>query len=480
MNFDFYQRLSEGKKKQYDFMLLTNYILLRCDEWSFVETDENDEESLSVSWILSIQPTLKLFGLDPMSYPQGSVSADRNYYECLRSFVGKKFYQENEFEFIRKGLKNFLRLRCDNSGPYKTFLYGSFYEIRKLSGTRDPRKYRHIDVNIRHSATALWILTVESIDEFNSELVLSIKNYFERVSNYLNGNEDWKKDRFKHLTIASTINLCNSIIKHKNAKEIVYLASEIKKKAIIALFSNECFKQTVDGTCKWIIPDYNDHKMAFYENYLIAFSLCQIPELLEDSKIRYLLESVVRNKVGTPAGWGIPINNYYTSESNQKINQADFGATASVIYLLWYSIENKLGDDNWQSFCESNFIQLLDFCLNTYNKSDIYILPHSENNSKILLLPNTIDYNKLLEIKPLIEEIKQAIRVEMNLRNNKLTKSLKKIKTPEEFKGVVNIINSWNIPAFWKNQNKWDPDPVFNWGKVGEFIGGVIKSMSSN
>src|SRR5688572_3452483 len=107
-------------------MLETTYVLLRCDEWSFIEQNENGKNYRSVSWIHSIRPTMEFYGLDPFAYPQGSVSADRNYYEALRNYFGGIFPSTPAFSYLRKGLKNLLSLRRDDSSHNLTYLYGSY------------------------------------------------------------------------------------------------------------------------------------------------------------------------------------------------------------------------------------------------------------------------------------------------------------------------------------------------------------------
>src|SRR6185437_10919717 len=97
MSYDIYATLSTDQRERYDLMLETNYILLRCDEWAFEEEVEQSALSTSVSWIQSLQPTLELFGLDATSYPTGSISANRHYYEALRNYCGDVFSSSPEF-----------------------------------------------------------------------------------------------------------------------------------------------------------------------------------------------------------------------------------------------------------------------------------------------------------------------------------------------------------------------------------------------
>ena len=120
MNFDFYSQLSRQERERYDLMLTTVYVLLRCDEWHFIQVDETDREYLCVSWLLSIQPTLDLFGLKPGLYPQGSISANFHYYNALRAYFGGNLPKTQEFSVLRQELLNFLMLRRDDSSANRS------------------------------------------------------------------------------------------------------------------------------------------------------------------------------------------------------------------------------------------------------------------------------------------------------------------------------------------------------------------------
>ncbi len=478
MKYNFYDELTEDKKNRYNLMLLTSYILLRCDEWSFIETDENDHESISVSWIQSIQPTLELFGLKSESYPQGSISANRNYYESLNNFLGSDFYCDKEFHFLRNGIRNFIRLRCDDTSPFKSYLYGSFFRIEKQIGVRDPYKYRHIDVSLRHSATALWILTKEVNQEENITLTISLNNFFNRMNSYLEKDEAWQRDHFKHLTLSSTINLCNSILIRNFSEGLINICKTIKEKCMASILSNNCLEQTIDGEYKWRIPSSNQHKMATYEYYLNTFSLTQIPELLMFPQIISIVKGMLQNLVKTPYGYGIPINSYQYQSDDENM-KADFGASASVLYLLWYTLTNDECSSEWKKYCQYYFKIIFDFCLNAFDKKECYILPHSENNSKILLLPCFVEKQEIIDSHKIITNIKNCIKDEFLSRNNKLYKNLNKVKLPDELIFIKNIIRLWKIPTFWRKQKRWDfVSTVFN-GPVGEFFGGILKSLMS-
>ena len=119
MNFDFYSKLSLKKRRKYDLMLDTHYILLMCDLGLFQEENEYQQKVLSASWIYSIQNTIEVFGFKPSSYPHGSISANRLYYEALKNYSKGLFTSEIENGLLIKGLINFLRLRCDDNSQAK-------------------------------------------------------------------------------------------------------------------------------------------------------------------------------------------------------------------------------------------------------------------------------------------------------------------------------------------------------------------------
>lgn len=204
MQFNFYDRLSHEDKIRYNRMLETHYVLNRCDECSFIETDANGKKSLSSSFMLSIQQAKKLWGMDPSYYPQGSVSANRHNYEAVRNYLGGKYPLEYEFNLLRQGLVNFLRLRRDDSSNTKSFLFGSSYQSLSTISGREFRKYRSVEVSLRHTAAALWVLLEDSqLKKFNQVLKQSVDSFLKRVKSFTEMNDDWKSDIFKHLTIAA-------------------------------------------------------------------------------------------------------------------------------------------------------------------------------------------------------------------------------------------------------------------------------------
>jgi hypothetical protein len=472
MPYEFYKSLRREQREKYDLMLETNYVLLRCDEWKFLETDENDRTVMSASWIQSLQPTLDLFGLDPGYYPQGSISADRHYYEALRNYLGGSFPITEEFNYLRQGLGNFLALRRDDSSTNRSYLFGSYYRVRKTLGIRDIQKYRSVEVSMRHSATALWILLEESKGALSGLLQKSLIVFLNRTENYLERNEDWHKDSYKHLTLGSTIKTCDSLIEKFPISSFTKTAEDIRAGCKNALFSDACLIQNLSGDYAWALPDMNKNKMAKYEYYLDAFVLAQLPMLLKNAKVQSILSGMIANRVRSEVGFGIPIHKL-TNFSKYEDAIPDFGATSSVLYLLWYCLENQIGDENWLKYCQDNFNWLLDFCLNAYDKKQYYVLPHSENNTKILLMPQfNKDKLRFSETAQYIRALKEAINIEMEQHNGKLYKLLNQVPAPAGLESTKSIFETWQITKYWDKQKHWTFDASGIRSKFGEMLGG--------
>lgn len=468
MSHDFYSNLSGNQRERYDSMLDTNYVLLRCDEWAFQEQDEESNASRSLSWIQSLQPTLGLFGLDAKSYPQGSTSANRHYYQALRNYLGGAFPATPEYTFLRQGLNNLLRLRRDDSSPNRSYLFGSFYRTVETVGGRERKKYRSVEVSLRHSATALWILCEESNGALTQPLQESLVMFMARIKAYLSKNEDWNKDSYRHLTLSSAVNAFDSTGRRFHTSQLTQRAEALKADCWNALLSTSCLDRGADGEYRWFLPAVSKSRMAMYQFYLDAFVLTQVPQLLESSKAQSVVRVMLANKVDSEFGYGIPLHRIIDFPT---LNDAvpDFGATASCLFLLWYCLSNEIGSVEWLEHCEANLGWLLNFCLNAYDQQQVYRLPHSENNTKVLLLPRyNFDEARGSKLDRHIYDLKVAINLEMERKGN-LHKSLKRISTPG-FDHVKDIIEAWQIPNYWKTQKSWK---FTGWSEIGQFIGGI-------
>lgn len=468
MSYDFYSNLSGDQRERYDSMLDTNYVLLRCDEWAFQEEDEESNPSRSLSWIQSLQPTLELFGLRAKSYPQGSTSANRHYYQALRNYLGGAFPTTPEYTFLRQGLQNLLRLRRDDSSPNRSYLFGSFYRTIETVGGRERKKYRSVEVSLRHSATALWILCEESNGVLTQALQESLVMFMARMTAYLSKNDDWKKDGYRHLTLSSAINTFDATVRSFHGSQLTQRAEGLKADCWIALFSDSCMERSSDGGYRWHLPAVTESRMATYQFYLDAFVLSQVPQLLESAKAQSVVREMLTNKVGSDFGYGIPLHRIIDFP-NLDDAAPDFGATVSCLFLLWYCLSEEIGSVEWLEYCEANFGWVLDFCLNAYDQKQFYRLPHSENNTKALLLPRySFGEEKTRRLDCLIYDLKVAINLQME-GNGNLHKLFRRMSLPG-FEHVKDIIETWQIPKYWKDQKAWK----FNgWSEIGQFVGGI-------
>lgn len=443
MQYNFYNSLSHEEKLKYNRMLETHYVLSRCDECGFIETDENGQKSFSSSFMLSIQQAKILWRMDPSNYPQGSVSANRHSYEAIRNYLGGCYPPEHEFNLLRQGLVNFIRLRRDDSSNTRSFLFGSSYQILSTKSGRDTRKYRSVEVSLRHTATALWILLEDSrLMKFNQLLRQSVDSFLNRARHFTEKNDDWKNDIFKHLTLAAISKTCDSIIKNFPAeKEASDTAAVIKKNAFDIIFTEDCCDQSLDGGILWMMPDRENQGIAVYEFFLDLFALTMIPRFLKEQSVQLVVRAIVGNKVFSGHGHGIPIHPIITHGKIENI-YPDFGASSALSYILWYCLEHNIGDQNWQDYCKEQFIWLLKFCLSSYDKEQYYLLPYTENNSKILFMPR-FDHNsqRAKEVEDFISKIKTEIYTELTAKTGKLARTLSVVACPAGLEHVCTLIS---------------------------------------
>jgi hypothetical protein len=478
MSYDIYSTLSSEQRERYDLMLETNYILLRCDEWAFEEEDEHSTLSTSVSWIQSLQPTLELFGLDASSYPTGSISANRHYYEVLRNYCGNAFLSTPEFNFLRYGLNNLVRLRRDDSSANLSYLFGSYYRIAETLAGRESKRYRHVEVSLRHSATALWILCEESRQTLTESLQNSLVAFMDRIKRYLSRNEDWEKDGYRHLTLVSAVNTFKATSRRFRTSDLTRRAKALEHDCLSELLSSRCISRGPDGEYSWDTPSTAKSKMAKYEFYLDAFVLAQVPALLNHPKAQSVVRRMLSNRMDSHIGYGVPLHRLVNFPTLQAA-LPDFGATAACLFLLWYCLDNDTGGSEWLRYCRSNFDWLRNFCLGAYDQPCFYVLPHSENNTKVLLLPRfNYDEMRVEAVDQHIYDLKLAINEEMERKGN-LNRLFRKISAPK-YDHIKEIIEGWQIPRYWKNQKAWE---FTGWSEAGEFIGGLgvgtLKALTS-
>lgn len=229
------------------------------------------------------------------------------------------------------------------------------------------------------------------------------------------------------------------------------------------------------------MPDREEQGIAVYEYFLDLFALAMIPSSLENQTTQLVVKSIISNRVSTDQGYGIPIHPIVTHGKLENI-YPDFGVSSALLFILWYSLEHNIGDQVWRDYCSDNFSWLLNFCLSVYDKEQYYLLPYTENNSKILFLPR-IDQNdqRTIEVESFISKIKTEIYKELTAKKGRLAKSLSNVSSPSGLEHVSFLINLWDIHNHWKNSRKWitekDFGPISD--AAGQFTGGLLKSLSS-
>lgn len=473
--FDFYSELLPDSKKKYELMLDTHYIMLMCDLGLFLEEDEKNKKLLSASWIYSIQKTLDAFGFNPESYPQGSISANRSYYESLMNYLGDTFPADYDFTIIRKGIINFLKLRCDNNSQANTNMFGSYYKLVH-SNARDNKLYRQVDINIRHSVTALWLLSEESQDvdsRFIKKAFLAINH---RIDDFIDEKKVWNGDEFEHLTLSSTINACNSLINKTKDRSIETKATELKQKCELALL-DKCLEQDELGYYYFKLP--LNHSMSKFEFYLTYFTLSQVKYLLTDERIQSVIKRLLTNKIDSPAGNGIPIFPVDKCNSDKAI-VPDFGTSGSLLSLLYYILDNEIGSPKWRRFCKTNFYELLDFCLNSFHDPNYYHLPMSENHAKILLLPNySFSPNKLRFLNIQIQKLKDVIGEFHTTSGSDFSDEIQRVDLDDNFTHLPSMIAMWELKS--NNTTKEYDMHVDTLTRLGAFSGsffmGAVKTL---
>lgn len=468
--FSFYDQLSKDKKKKYDLMLETNYLLLRCDECSFIEHSPKGVESYSTSWLLSLRPVIKKWCLDDSTYPQGSISANRLCYDALRSFLGKEQFNGYKYKYIRDGLVKLIVNRRDN----RTKLFGSSFRVIETKGTFDPKSFKEVDVNLRHSAAALYILCNELQRGVTIPRLLdeSLEVFFEELDKYLHEQDNWNSDNYKHATLAAIMYLCCLLSDNDSFKRYKQVASDVYEDCLKKLLTSEnCVKFDIINQPYWIMPNQSIQQKAIsnYEYYFNLGVLILLPQIMEYGFAQIIIRRMIDNRVETADGYGIPLKD--AVKTKPQLQEPDFGTSASILYLLWYSLFYEVSTKDWQIYCRDNFYHILDFCLNAYDKPKYYSLQYNENNCRVLFLPRyNRDKSRLEEIDHYIEEVKRSIANQLQSGKGKL--KTKGVKAPIGLEHIHEIINLWEISQYWI-ENKHLKTEI-DYSKVGEFLGGLF------
>lgn len=481
MHCEFYKSLTIAERCRYDRMLETSYVLTMCDAWGFHEHNEAHEESRSVSWIHSIRQALEVVGAPPGQYPQGSISANRHYYEAIRNYWGGGFPQSGDLYQLRQGLVNFLTRRRDDSQSSPSFLFGSYYEFGKRLGSRDAGEIKIVHTSLRHTAAALWILFEESTEQIPAALERSLEAFLQAAKKYLRGDEEWDRDQFKHMTLACCIKTCEALVGRAAQHRLSSLAERISRDCVDTLVSDRCLRQRITGDYEWIMPDKEVNGQAAYEYFINGFVLALVPDVVSEPRVQSVIRRMVSNGIRCVDGFGLTVRDLASFQEGTQ-PMPDFGASSVALFVLWDSLTRQLGGERWQHYCRENFDPLLKFCLNSYDKPSFYVLPYLESTSKVLLMPRCQkDEERDRAMDDYILALRGAIKREMEEGKGRLQKHLLAVQAPPGLEHTPTLIALWDIPKHWKAQSQWKtmPDCEKLSEYAGRFAGGFLQAYSS-
>ena len=469
MKFNFYNDLTKEEQYRYDKMLEIHYILLSSEAFDFYETKGLKDSKVSRTWLYSLKNILQTFKYPVDSYPDGSITANRIYIELVLSQLEA---HSEEFNELSEKTLNFIKHRRDDDSYNKSYLFGSTYDIisQKASHNNIPQKI--VSVGLRHSISALCTIILIS-KRYSEQFIESLNAVNNRFFSYLAENSDWKNDRYKFLTIASFINLYNKLDKNALDKAQVILLDSNYNQAVQMLLNNmECIGENLSGYYEFKTPNVTDA----FEDYFFFFecsALVLIPDLISERKIQLIIEGLIKNGVDSDFGFGLPIFPL-TNEKDNKL-KPDFGISSAILFLLWYALENQLGDAQWLNFCKKNFHKILSYCLNSFDDISSYSFVLSENYSKILFMPSFCSLNNSL----VISTLKKAIHHEVTLNKSCVAKDFGKLQLSLEYDIIIKIIETWQIRKTikrMKNKFKLSKDLHLI---IGEFFGAFYKIANS-
>ena len=482
---DFYAKLSGRDRKRYDCMLDSVYILTRVDACAFTEIDELGKATLSISFLHSIRNAKRLWGMGWTNYPQGSLSANRQYLDALTAYHGGELPQSPEFNYLASGLRNFLRLRRDDSGHSKTLLFGSSYSIADSRSGKSVRRVRNVEVSLRHSAMALsQLMSLDGATQ-SAEFYASLRAFAHRAERYSSSEErEWLKDDFAPLTCAAVIRTCTDVgaLCSEFHDAMVRLVERFEK----LLLAPESIADEIGGTI-FRFPSPQQNGLCLYEFYLTTFVLALVPQLMADRNIQRVIISALRHVVTWNGRRGLPIQRTTRFGKSDPVIP-DFGTTVSFAHLLWHCIAKGIGEPAWQQYCLKNFAELMSFCLASFDAPEVYVLPYNETVSKALLLPHVnTPPSQARKIDAIIEHIQHAIAIEMDKNDGKLDAAIEALQMGREFRHVCDLIRLWQISAYYRKERESSSDKtgrvldLTRWGNfAGGFVAGMTKSFSES
>lgn len=466
VKFDFYRKLSNEKKLKYDLMLHVHFLLLSCDEFDFYESKES---KISRTWLFSFKHILNEFSFSIDAYPEGSLTANRFFVDLTHKYL---INNEVELNDLREKTFNFLSYRRDDDSYNNSYLFGSTYDIITYKASRSIKPKKIVDVGLRHSISALCTILVLT-QEYSKQLLVSLSAVNKIMVAYLGKNEEWQLDKYKFLTLASFIKLYNSLNRESLDPKLANALKRNYEKCVRALLNDEeCITEKLNGGYDFAISPQED-VFKDYHYFFVCNALTLIPDLLNERRLQLIIKELINNGIESQSGFGIPVFPI-THDSAEEI-KPDFGISSSVLYLLWYCLEHDIGDRQWLIYCEDHFEEILDFCINSFDKIEYYQFLLAENYSKILHMPN-FSTSVNLELR---QTLKNAIHKEVIERKKYFSKAFMKLNLQDEHNIILDIVNKWNIKSMMQNM-----DSKYKYSKdihilIGEFIGAFYKVYSS-
>ena len=447
-------------------MLNAHFYLLSCDEFDFFESTDS---KISRTWLFSLKHVLNEMNFSADAYPEGSLTGNRIYIELTIKFL---FADDEELNEFKQKIFNFLSHRRDDESYNNSYLFGSTYDVIIQNASKNVVPQKIVSIGLRHSISALSSILLLT-DKYSTHFTESLYATNKAMSKYLNKNSEWKNDRYKFLTLASFINLFKRLNLEPFSKTIQQsIIANYNKCLSVLINDTECIKEKIDGSFEFYIPD-DDDPFKYHKSFFISNALVLVPELQKEKKIQSVVKGFIKNSVTSSYGLGVPL--FTENQNKSEKPKPDFGITSAILYLLWYSIENEIGNGEWIEYCKSYFEKYLSFCLMNFDNIDSYIFPLSENHSKILFLP-------LFSQKPDLQirkKIKKALHQELTRDRSIFKKEFKKLDMEIDYNIICEIVESWEIR---KNIKKLDKKYRFSENLhilTGEFLGAFYKTYSS-
>lgn len=486
--FDFFEQLEPNDKIRYNRMLETQYVLVRSDEYHFLEENELGEQVHSCTWLHSIKPVLdKYVDLDPNSYPQGSLTSNNLYLSAIETFLQHFPSELVEFRRSYGPVRQFLKLRRDDSGDNSSYLFGSRFQLMDAMSAKSKRRIRVVEVSARHAASGMAMVAKVHGSPRSDDVKRSILALCSLCHSYLQEGLAWSKDPIKHLTLASLIGAFRDCLS-LNLPEIDEPVQECKE-ACEARLLQACIEVDIDGAHFRVDEARRDSWLHQCEYYLTCGTLRHVIHLLDDERLQAVVKTVLNDASPSENGMAVPLCRREKSIVDER-DKADFGVSISILSTLYRCIEQGIGETSWQEECKAKFTPILRYCLSAYDSPENYRLVVNENIAQALHLPykrqSTDLALRVREISDYVRATQSAIHRCVIGEKINLDKELRQISAPSGLEHVPRLLAKWDIPRHRSNPRHWQLVDVVNSptaqgiaNLVGNVAGPVLKSMSS-